>query len=255
MDRRIICFLAAILLLCASVAWGRMSMMVTGGGVAVSGGGTTITNVGNWADTTSSESNSITVSGIQKNDFVILYAINDAGSGPGINWPSGFTERATASITVDSARMAVATKFAAGGETSFAMGTSDSSFISGCSVFRGVNTTTPLDVTTVTAVTDVSMGSPFTASGSITPITNSNMLVAITGWDTTGSVGAISNSFSGGGLSWSSGYSVDQSGGGFRHMGSGYATQATAASITVTGTGTVSGGSAGRAIVLLSLRP
>ena len=220
----------------------------------VTGGGSSgITNVGNWEQETSGASISITVSGIQENDYVLLYIINDANVGPGITWPSGFTQIATEASTFDAARMAVAGKFAAGGETSFALSSGDAAFIAGCSVFRGVNTTTPLDVTTVTSVS-TGEASPFDGSATIVPASNNNMLVLISGFDINGDANAISASVTGGGLSWSTFFGVDQAPG-YMHIGSSYATQATAGSITATATGAAEGFSAAVPLILLSLRP
>lgn len=187
----------------------------------------------------------------QAGDLIILQCISD-NSYNVMYWPSGFTQQGLIQMTADSGWFAVATKVATGSETTLDV-SMDTESIASYLIFRGVDTTTPIDVTTVTSL-GTTASSPFSHNASITPVTNNSMLVACVGWDTTSAPSTVSAAFSGGSLSWTTALNTDQASG-YRHMACGYAAQSTAAAVTVTATGTASGVDAQPALVILAVRP
>lgn len=184
-------------------------------------------------------------------DLLIWQIINDA-SAYTITLPSGFTQRAFLESSYDTARMCVATKIADGSETTIT-GSLSTDAIASVLVFRGVDPTTPLDVSVVSEV-GTSSTSPFSHNQSITPTTNGAMIVGLAGWDVNATTNTVSGAFSGGSLLWSLAINTDQSSG-YRHQSSGYASQSTAGSVSVTATGTAAGLGGAVMLVVMALRP
>ena len=118
----------------------------------------------------------------------------------------------------------------------------------------GGDNTTPEDVTSVKANNNTGASSPATLSASITPTTDGCMIVAIMGTDTTGSLNATTtfSTTSGTTGAWTTQADLNS---GFNNIAVGTALQTTAGAITVQGSSTFASGTAGRAIILMAIRP
>ncbi|HEX7124962.1 MAG TPA: hypothetical protein VF406_04195, partial [Thermodesulfobacteriota bacterium] len=209
-----------------------------------------------WTDSTLGPTVNVTVS-VSAGDVLVAWLVEDTNpAGDSVNpsnWPTGFTHVHAIDTFADGQVLAVGIKVADGSEGLLTFGfPSGNDCIGGVAAFSGRDTTTPQDVAAVEASVDTAQNSPWTVDASITPVTDGCDLVAIMGSDITSSQDVV-HSFSGGGLTWT--VAADQWSGDFENVAVGYAVQPAAGAITVTGTGTRSGATAGRAMILLALRP
>lgn len=224
---------------------------------AAGGGGPGITF--NKIVTTTSAVNPVAVDpAANLNDVLIAVGITDAGLAVTWTWPASFTQLANASLNVnDGGTFGASRKLAAtGSEGSLSISNDGASSILGSiASFAGVNNTTPEDVTPVLVVDNVNDFSAWTVSGSITPVTNGCMIVAIMFSDN-GVAGDVVHDFtttSGTTGAWTvRGDPADTSG--TRNFALATCIQAVAGAITVQGRGTLSG-QADKALLLIALRP
>lgn len=209
-----------------------------------------------WVDSTLGPTVSVTVA-VAAGDVLIAWLVEDTNpAGDSVNpstWPSGFTHVHAIDTFADGQVLSVGLKVATGAEGLLTFGfPSGNDCIGGVAAFSGRDGTTPQDVTAVEVSVDTAGASPWTVGASLTPVTNGCDLVAVMGSDITAAQDVV-HSFAGGGLTWTT--VADQWSGDFENVAVGHAVQATAGAITVTGTGTRSGATAGRSMILLALRP
>ena len=200
-----------------------------------------------WTTTTPANPLVITTS-TTAGDTLVAYVVNDNSTVQTYTWPSGFVEQFVSQTTTDGMNVACAIKKnATGSEGALTITPSGSTHIGGISAYSGRDTTTQPDVTSVSVVENANENPPST-TGTIVPTTNGCDIVGIYGLDTSGTVNATT--FSGGGLTWTT--RADVNNGAFYNVSCGDAPQTTAASIGVTGTGTVN---AAKVLFLIALRP
>lgn len=192
------------------------------------------------------------------NDVLIAIGVTDAGLAVTWTWPASFTQLANASLNVnDGGTFGASRKLAStGSEGSLNISNDGASSILGAiASFTGVNNTTPEDVTPVLVVDNVNSFSAWTVSGSITPVTNGCMIVAIMFSDN-GVAGDVVHDFtttSGTTGAWTvQGDPADVSG--TRNFALANCIQTVAGPITVQGRGTLSG-QADKTLLLIALRP
>jgi len=118
----------------------------------------------------------------------------------------------------------------------------------------GADNTTPEDVTTVVVNNNTGAASPATLTANITPVTDGCMIVAIMGTDTTASVNATTtfSTTSGTTGAWTTRADLNS---GFNNIAVGTALQTTAGAITVQGSSSFASGTAGRAMIVMAIRP
>ena len=172
--------------------------------------------------------------------------------------PAGFSGESAITTTIDSMCLIYVIKdSASGSEGALSFALASGATMVGCVIEIDGLDTTKLDVSPPAwATNNTANASPWTATAnSITPVSNGALILAVMGSDeTTGSHDAV-HTFSGGGLTWTTVADLADNSNGFRQLAVGVATQSTAAAITVSGTGTIAGGSAGWAIRPLVFRP
>jgi hypothetical protein len=185
-------------------------------------------------------------------DRLIAYAVSDStGADPTV--PGTWTAGQSQDTSPDGGDASWGYKLADGTETSVSIA-GNAGMIGGVLVCSGGDASVVLDLASPTpANNDTGASSPATITNTIVPVTSGALIIGIMNADVTASTD-VAFSFSGGSLSWTVPTNADVSAG-FRNIGAGYATQTTAASITVTGTATFSSGVAGRALFLIALRP
>ena len=202
------------------------------------------------SSTTPSTSQGVTTS-LAANDVAIAVAVSD-NSGTTFTWPSGFTEQQTQGNGPDGQSIAWAIKSDCDGTEGTLTVSSSTNCLAAIIGISGADNTTPLDVSVPTPYTDsTGASSPFTGVLGITPVTDGAVLIALLGVDNVSSQSITQSASDTGGLSWTS---TGHSNGGFYNLGISYATQATAAATTVTGSGT-GAGTAGRSMFLIAVRP
>lgn len=190
--------------------------------------------------------------GATADDVILIVTVTDALATPSAL--TNFDILVDQDTTSDNQTLAVyRKKDASGSEGALSVG-SNQAMICLSATFSGVNNTTPEDVTAVVQNNNTATASPWTISASITPVTDGCMIVAIMASDTTSSVDAAHTfaTTSGTTGSWTNQNDINS---GFYNVAIATCTQTTAEAITVEGTGTAGGASAGRSIALIALRP
>ncbi|CAB4130841.1 hypothetical protein UFOVP276_133 [uncultured Caudovirales phage] len=204
----------------------------------VAGAGSGIFASGQWSGTTP-----LTI-GPVSGDFLVGYVINDSNNLPSAT-PAGWSALGNCTTSYDGATFTVFYRFSDGTETSVAW---TNNGIGGVLSYRGVNTTTPFDVTPVVQSSGASGVQDYDAS--ITPTTNGCMLVHIRGCDD-GS-GATQYTFtteSGTTGTWIPNIPVNSS---YFNVGTAYSSQTTAGAITARCHTNQTGGALA---ALIALRP
>lgn len=191
------------------------------------------------------------VTTLQSGDCAVAATISDSGSSS-TTWPSGFTQVASLNSTVDGATLQVAIKPNCTGSEGTLNFTSGSSIVGIVTAFSGRDNTTQPDVSAATSNPNAGEASPWDTSAAITPANNGVDLCAFLGSDTTAGATPSTAYSDTGGLTWTT--QQDATNGSFHHVGVGTAAQVTAASTTVTGTGTAGGITASPMLVVIALR-
>lgn len=210
-----------------------------------------ITVASSNANGTAASPLSLTLSAVADDYCVACYA-SDAASGAA-SYGSPLVQIVSNTSTADGQSFYSGAGKATGSLSSISTTNAASTIVGTGAVFRGVDTTTALDVTfnsTNHSGSSSSAGTA-TASKSITTVTAGAMLVFMVGWDTTSTSNPTTTINDGGaGLTWTV-LSANESGG-FRKCALAYAIAAAAGTYTIIGNSTVS---AGYGMCLLALRP
>lgn len=201
-----------------------------------------------WSNSTPADPCTVTISPAA-NDLLIGYCVNDSGTANDFTPPAGWTELCELQNSTDNQSFVVWYKKADGSETSVAFdANSGNTGIAAVLAFSGIDTTTPLDVASVTFNNNTSAT---TSDISITPVSNGCDLVFVLGNDRTSS-GDTTFTFTttaGTTGAWTTRADINS---GFMNGGAGSATQTTAGALTAQCTTDTAGGRSG---ILIALRP
>lgn len=208
-----------------------------------------------WKNDTAGNSINVATS-LAAHDVAVAWAVSDSAV-TSMTALTGFSAWTVVQNTKDGQTIAVAVKTDCTGSEGTVTLAANNNIIGGILGITGMDNTTQPDVAAGTGNDNLGSASPWAvAAGSITPATNGALLVALFGSDiTAGSATPPTVVFtnSGTGLTWTN--QAVSNDGGFRQATIGTATQATAAAIVVTGTGTLGGATAGPSIIVVALRP
>jgi len=208
-----------------------------------------------WKQDTAGASINVATS-LALHDVAVAWAVSDSGV-TSMTALTGFSAWTTVQNTKDGQTIAIAIKTDCDGTEGTVAIAANNNIIGGILGISGMDNTTQPDVAAGTGNDNLGSASPWSqAASSITPATNGALIVALFGSDiTAGSATPPTVVFtnSGTGLTWTN--QAVSNDGGFRQATIGTATQATAAAITVTGTGTLGGATAGPSIIVVALRP
>jgi len=118
----------------------------------------------------------------QADDYMICSMTTDQSLT--VTLPTGFVERINQECTADGMRFVVGTKWATGAESTITATTGAGGYSTfTLSIFRGVDPTTPLDITVAGNLTNGANSLPYTATKSVTPVTTNTTIVTLAGWD------------------------------------------------------------------------
>lgn len=208
-----------------------------------------------WKQDTAGASINVATS-LALHDVAVAWAVSDSAV-TSMTALTGFSAWTTVQNTKDGQTIAIAIKTDCDGSEGTVTLAANNNIIGGILGISGMDNTTQPDVAAGTGNDNVGSASPWSqAASSITPATNGALIVALFGSDiTAGSATPPTVVFtnSGTGLTWTN--QAVSNDGGFRQATIGTATQATAAAIAVTGTGTLGGATAGPSIIVVALRP
>lgn len=126
------------------------------------------------SQTGTSSSGSITITGLQSGDFVLCHASEDAGSEP----PTPSSATNIYSCDGEAHNSSMWYEFATGTSMTQNLG-SNETYNVGYLVFRGVNSSTPLDVSITAPSTDDTQNVTSITPPSITTVTNGCMIVIV----------------------------------------------------------------------------
>lgn len=190
-------------------------------------------------------------------DTLLYFHMDDTGVAT-ITWPSGFSQIFNQVTTTDSQLLGGAIKAdATGSEGSIsASDTGAASAMGSIIAFSGVDKTNPLDISVLVVNNNTGVGSPWSiSSGSFTPATPGAKIVVIMGSDVT-TASSVTHSFAtiaGSTSAWIKHTDIPQ-GGVFDNMAIA-SCDWTSGAVTVQGTGTAAGITAGCAMAIVVLRP
>jgi hypothetical protein len=206
-----------------------------------------------WVNSTPAHPLVITVAP-NAHDNLQICVVTDASATESFTWPSGFVQISNRPFGTDGSTLATAEKVdATGSETTLSISnTLSHAMIGGVVAHSGRNNTTGQDVTAIDVFNSTAQASPWTQAGTISPATDGCDIVAFFDSDTTGGTDPVHSFADTIPLTWT--VRQDQNSG-FYNWAFATAPQATHASTTVTGTGTLVAESAGRAMLVMALRP